>query len=186
MRDFNKDLESSDDIPLIKEVAMNYFHTDKVRKVNWGEHFYGYILEKLGIDYIIIQEYECYNKIITLQLKLVNPRYFMQNVCVEVYHAYQVTDNNNEQNATGIHTRVIEGGIFNTKADYIVYAWRDTSPVLLIDTVKLKHYFDMNKDRYKLIPTSTKGKYNTWVSYNIFVPLEDLEGCYQLVEVKGK
>lgn len=80
-RRFDYDLRY-DSPALINKIA-RYFGTDKVYKVDYF-NFHGYVLEKLGIDYILMRN----NEIITLQLKIRDNKYYMKDICVELYHKF--------------------------------------------------------------------------------------------------
>lgn len=191
MRSFDNDLKSYDLNSAYREIVERilraYFHTEKVYKINSKEQhfFYAYVLEKLGIDYVILQdeeEGELFKKIITVQLKIRDSKYYMKDICIEVMH----------ESLQDRSTKSL-GYIFDIKADYLLYIWANDdkklllSPILLINVDRLKRFFDKNKSKYDLIPT--KGSYSTdkaWITYNMFIPLEDCSNCYEIINMEDK
>lgn len=177
MRLFGRDLNNYDlnsiYSNIVEEILRTRFNADKVCKINSKDNFYGFILEKLGIDYIIEkeEENELFRKFITIQVKIRDPKYYMKDICIEVMH-----ESLNDPSIKSL------GYIFDIKADYLLYMWQDRSEALMINVNKLKEYFWLNKSRYKLIPT--KGTYTSdkkWITYNMFIPLEDLPKCYEKI-----
>lgn len=189
MRSFDNDLKNYDLSnayrEIVEKILRAYFHTEKVYKVNSKEHFYAYVLEKMGIDYVIILQQEeeegegreLFKKIITIQLKIRDSKYYMKDICVEVMHE-SLQDRSKSL-----------GYIFDIKADYILYSWGKDNKLLpsmlLISVDRLKRFFWLNKSKYELIPT--KGSYSAdkeWITYNMFIPLEDCSNCYEIIKVE--
>lgn len=57
--------------------------------------------------------------------------------------------------------------------------------VLLINVTKLKRFFDKNKSQYNIVPTKgTRSRYEQWITYNIFIPLEDCRECYKVIKIR--
>jgi hypothetical protein len=161
MRSFIKDLKDSniDEDGVIKFLS-KYFNAE----CNYVENkCYGKILQKLGIDYYLTKD----DKIITVQKKIRDDRYYMRDILIELYHI----DSNNKKH---------DGNFYQLKADYLLYLWQEDNQLLdrglLINVNRLKHWFYTNNDRYEIIKTEGTYYGNTkWITYNKIIPIQHLD-----------
>ncbi|GIU71968.1 MAG: hypothetical protein KatS3mg003_1447 [Candidatus Nitrosocaldaceae archaeon] len=161
MRSFIKDLKDSDiDEDRVIEFLSEYFNAECYSIENKG---YGIILQRLGIDYYLIKD----DRIITVQKKIRDDRYYMRDILIELYHI----DSNNKKH---------DGNFYAIKADYLLYLWQENNELLsrglLINVNKLKRWFYANNDRYEIV--KSEGTYcgnRRWITYNKIIPIQHLD-----------
>lgn len=206
MRSFEDDLKGYDNLYRDRIVSfLEHKFNGRAYKVDMQEHFYGYVLEKLGIDYVVIVKngmegksqsqynshnqnqmhypplhslstspsspHELFTKIITVQVKVRDPRYYMQDICIEVLHESEDS------------TMKSLGNIFDLRAHYMLYIWRGNERGLLLNVDKLREFFSRNKSKYDLVQTRGTYSYSRrWITYNMIIPLKDIT-CYGIVDI---
>ncbi len=171
VRSFIKDLKNSNiDEDIVIKFLSNYFNAECNYVENKG---YGKILQKLGIDYYLLKE----DKIITVQKKIRDDRYYMRDILIELYHI----DSNYKKH---------EGNFYAIKADYLLYLWQENNQLLsrglLININRLKRWFYANNDRYEIV--KSEGTYygnRRWITYNKIIPIMHLDSdIYEEIEIE--